>query len=192
MRWSGSGAALAAVSRCALPAGAPSGCARRTNPRAVSQALPIYSPVLCPGGLLEGVLGLVRESGWGVEGLEAGFMVGAPEGSAQGERALIGRGRAREVVVNIVLPFAYAWAEANQQSELAEQALALYRGYPPSGGNEITRGLTKLLGDGSAALVNSARRQQGLIHLDKTYCRERKCGECPLARRLAVLQQVAC
>jgi hypothetical protein len=144
------------------------------------------------GGLLEGVLGLVRESGWGVEGLEAGFMVGAPEGSAQGERALIGRGRAREVVVNIVLPFAYAWAEANQQSELAEQALALYRGYPPSGGNEITRGLTKLLGDGSAALVNSARRQQGLIHLDKTYCRERKCGECPLARRLAVLQQVAC
>jgi len=140
-------------------------------------------------GLVEGVLGLVRESGWDVEGLEAGFMVGAPEGSAQGERALIGRGRAREVVVNIVLPFAYAWAEGNQQ---AEQALALYKGYPPSGGNEITRGLTKLLGDGSPALVNSACRQQGLIHLDKTYCRERKCGECPLVRRLAVLQQVSC
>ena len=73
-------------------------------------------------------------------------MVGAPEGSAQGERAIIGRGRAREVVVNIVLPFAYAWAEANQQSELAEQALALYRGYPPSGGNEITRGSDQAAG----------------------------------------------
>ena len=145
-----------------------------------------------PERLLEGVLRLVRGAEDDIRRLEAGFMVGAPEGSAQGERALIGRGRAREVVLNIVLPFAHAWAEANRQAELAERALTLYRGYPPSGGNEITRGLTKLLGDGSAAPVSSARRQQGLIHLDKTYCRERKCDICPLAKRLAAPQEVAC
>jgi hypothetical protein len=136
-------------------------------------------------GLLEGVLRLVEESRSDIGRLEAGFMVGAEVCSQSGERALIGQGRAREIAVNIALPFAFAWAEANSQTSLAEQALWLYRIYPRSGENEITRGLTKLLGSKASALVDSARRQQGLLHLDKTFCRPRRCDACPLAKRLA-------
>jgi hypothetical protein len=136
-------------------------------------------------GLLEGVLSLVEESRSDIGRLEAGFMVGAENNSSEGERALIGQGRAREIAVNIALPFVFAWAGASSQVSLGEQALWLYRIYPRSGENEITRGLTKLLGSRASALVDSARRQQGLLHLDKTFCRQRKCGECPLARRLA-------
>ena len=117
-------------------------------------------------------------------------MVGAAGYSHGSERvllgqALIGQGRAREIAINIALPFVFAWAGAGSQVSLAEQALWLYRIYPRSGENEITRGLTKLLGSKSSALVDSARRQQGLLHLDKTFCRPRRCADCPLARRLA-------
>jgi hypothetical protein len=136
-------------------------------------------------GLLEGVLRLVEESRSDIGRLEAGFMVGAENNSSEGERALIGQGRAREIAVNIALPFAFAWAGASLQVSLAEQALWLYRIYPRSGENEITRGLTKLLGSKASALVDSARRQQGLLHLDKTFCRPRRCDACPLAKRLA-------
>jgi hypothetical protein len=143
-------------------------------------------------GLLEGVLRLVEESRSDIGCLEAGFMVGAEGCSHGSERALIGQGRAREIAINIALPFAFAWAEASSQVSLAEQALWLYRIYPRSGENEITRGLTKLLGSKTSALVDSARRQQGLLHLDKTFCRSRRCDACPLARRLASLQAVSC
>ncbi len=70
-------------------------------------------------------------------------------------------------------------------SKLAEQVLALYRGYPKAGEYGITHDLAKLLlGPGASRLVNSARRQQGLVHLDKTFCRRRECARCPVARRL--------
>jgi Protein of unknown function (DUF2851) len=132
-------------------------------------------------GLLEGVLRLVDESSSDIGRLEAGFMVGGQVCCYHGERALIGQARAREIAVNIALPFAFAWAEANSQATLAERALWLYKVYPKSGENEITRGLTKLMGSKASALVDSAQRQQGLIHLDKTFCRQRRCVECPLA-----------
>jgi len=143
-------------------------------------------------GLLEGVLRLVEESRSDIGRLEAGFMVGAEGYSQSGERALIGQGRAREIVVNIALPFAFAWAGAGSQVSLSEQALWLYRVYPRSGGNEITRGLTKLLGSKASALVDSARRQQGLLHLDGTFCHPRCCADCPLAQRLASVQEMSC
>ena len=139
------------------------------------------------GGLLQGVLRLVNDYSTDVEQLESSFMVGAPDSCYDSERALIGCGRAREIVVNIVLPFTFAWAEANSRAELAERALSLYRIYPGAGENEITRRLTKLLGIGVSVLVNSARRQQGLIHLDKTFCCYRRCDDCPLARKLALV-----
>jgi len=139
-------------------------------------------------GLLQGVLRLVGESRSDIGRLEAGFMVGAEGRRSRGGRALIGQGRAREIAINIALPFAFAWAGASSQAGLTEQALRLYRVYPRLGGNEITRGLLKLLGSKASALVDSARRQQGLLHLDQTFCSSRRCDECPLAQRLASTQ----
>ena len=136
-------------------------------------------------GLLEGVLRLVGESRSDIGRLEAGFIVAGEGRRSPGRRALIGQSRAREIVVNIALPFAYAWAEASSQTSLAEAALWLYRIYPKSNENEITRGLTRLLGSKASGLVDSARRQQGLLHLDKTFCCQRRCDICPVNKELA-------
>ena len=90
------------------------------------------------------------------------------------------------MAVNIALPFAFAWAEASSQPALAEQALELYIRCPKLGENEITRRLTGLLcGGNGSKLIDSARRQQGLIHLAKTFCEPRWCRVCPIGRRIS-------
>jgi hypothetical protein len=137
-------------------------------------------------GLVGGVMRLVKESGTDTERLEAGFTVSAVGHYSGEERALIGQGRAREVMVNIVLPFACARAEAISQPDLEEQALRLYRTYPKTGDNEITRRLTALLFNGNGSkVVDSARRQQGLIHLEKSYCVQRWCRMCPIGQAVS-------
>jgi hypothetical protein len=137
-------------------------------------------------GLFEGVLQLVNETSLSMMGrLESGFMVSIPDPCFNSEHNLIGQGRAREIVINIILPFAFAWAEANLQENLAERVSALYGSYPKAGENGITRELAELLlGTGASELADSARRQQGLIHLGKTFCRQRECFSCPIAQRL--------
>jgi hypothetical protein len=136
-------------------------------------------------GLLEGALRLINESGSCTDHIEAGFMVNSAERYSGRKHTLIGRGRAREIVVNVVLPFAYAWAEATAHTRLVKHVLELYRGYSKMCENEITRDLTALLlGPGASGLVNSARRQQGLIHLATTVCYKHRCTVCPVYMRL--------
>lgn len=95
----------------------------------------------------------------------------------------IGKGRAREVVVNVILPFARSWAELHADHGLDEHALDVYRCYPRLGENQITRHLSDLFwGKGNWKVVNSARRQQGLIHVYKTFCEVQRCQMCPLGR----------
>ena len=81
--------------------------------------------------------------------------------------ALVGRSRAREMVINVVLPFFFAWAHLLGDGELRQRALALYRRLPPSQDNAITREMKSLLlgSKVSQPVVNSAGRQQGLIHI---------------------------
>ena len=92
---------------------------------------------------------------------------------------LIGQGRAREMVVNVLLPFSFAWADG----PLGEHAIELYRTYPRLDENQITREMRIQLLVGSR-VVNSARRQQGLVHLWKSFCLERRCPQCPLGTNL--------
>ena len=136
-------------------------------------------------GLFEGVLQLVSASSLSIGKLESSFMVRDYGPCSNGKRKLIGQGRAREIVVNIVLPFIFAWAEACSHRRLERRILALYRRYPVVGEYGMTRELKGLLGVGASELVGSARRQQGLLHLDKMYCRPRECIACPVARRLS-------
>ena len=87
---------------------------------------------------------------------------------------LIGRGRAREIVVNILLPFFFTMG-------MEEKMLRLYRSYPRLMENRITKYMEKkIFGGHNPKLVNSALHQQGLIHLYKTFCDEGKCDSCPL------------
>ena len=92
---------------------------------------------------------------------------------------LIGNSRATAIVVNIILPFIYAWSGFNAQPELAAKSLTIFTAYPKTSTNAIERHMSKQLGR-SCVPINSAGRQQGLIHIYKTLCTQGKCAVCPL------------
>jgi hypothetical protein len=108
----------------------------------------------------------------------------APDGPSA-RPALIGAGRAREMAVNVVLPFLLAWSEERGDPAPGERALALYRRYPSLPSYGILRTLTAALG---RELTTGARRQQGMLHLFHRHCRQGGCTgpvtghePCPLA-----------
>lgn len=94
--------------------------------------------------------------------------------------SLLGDGRAADIVVNILLPFAVAWGRLTSCPELARKAFDLYRHYPKLAVNTVEKHMINQLGI-SRYLVNSAQRQQGLIHIYKTLCSQGKCHRCPLS-----------
>jgi len=94
---------------------------------------------------------------------------------------LLGSKRAADIVVNVLLPFTFAWAGLNSQPELKRKAVSLYRSYPKLAVNAVERHMKNQLGL-SSSLVSSARRQQGLIHIYKTLCTQGRCNCCRLSR----------
>ncbi len=128
-------------------------------------------------GLLEGMETALRSGG--MSHIERSLVVedgrgeqppDAPNAKGRGS-ALIGRARAREIAINVTLPFFYARAHTLGDSALGRLCLELYRGFPPGQENEVTREMKALLGATSerGPAVNSARRQQGLIHLYRAH-----------------------
>ncbi len=95
--------------------------------------------------------------------------------------ALIGNSRAAAIAVNVILPFIYAWSRLNAKPELAAKSLAIFTTYPKMGTNAIERHMSKQLGR-SGVPINSAQRQQGLIHIYKALCTQGKCAVCPLGK----------
>ncbi|MEE9199569.1 MAG: DUF2851 family protein [Dehalococcoidia bacterium] len=98
----------------------------------------------------------------------------------------LGQGRTREMIVNVVLPFFWALGEYQSHPGLAEACLELFRACPKGRDNHITRQMgLQLYRDGGRGVIDSARRQQGLIHLFKGPCHHGYCPGCPLGRALA-------
>ena len=81
--------------------------------------------------------------------------------------ALIGNSRAREIIINVILPFFLARGHLLGDAALASRCRELYGSMPPGQENEVTREMKFLLGLHARkwVSVNTARRQQGLIHL---------------------------
>jgi hypothetical protein len=93
--------------------------------------------------------------------------------------ALLGQGKAAEIMVNVILPFAFSWWEATGKKELQRKALQIYINYPKLTENEITRHMARQLRIKDTSDF-TACHQQGLIQLFKCYCCQAKCAECPL------------
>lgn len=142
-------------------------------------------------GLPQSVLRLVLG---GLHCLEQGFVISAQGywaghfdfGCRIGNPSLIGRGRARDIVVNVVLPFAWAWAQVGGEPELERNAWELYRRHPRLAENAITRGMARLLLGRCRWMPCSAQRQQGLLHLFHSFCREGNCAQCPVVVELSL------
>ncbi len=146
----------------------------------------------CEGKLLAGILQLVKETPLpkGHHVLENGLTV-AGDGywrdhfdfdvrSKTKISALLGNSKAGEIVVNVILPFAFSWGELANEAKLTENAMELYRNYPKLAENCITRHMKKQLGF-EEPFDLTACHQQGLIHVFRNYCREGRCSQCPLA-----------
>jgi hypothetical protein len=146
----------------------------------------------CEGKLLAGILQLVKEAPLpkGHQALENGLTV-AGDGywrdhfdfdvrSKTKISALLGNSKAGEIIVNVVLPFAFFWGKLADETKLTENAIELYRNYPRLAENCITRHMAKQLCLEEPADF-TACHQQGLIHVFRNYCREGRCSQCPLA-----------
>ncbi len=144
-------------------------------------------------GLLGHIISMIREAplNKGHHRLEAGLVVASNSywgahfdfGSASriDNASLLGRARAADMVINVLLPFSFAWVGFNSQPELEQKSLDLYQSYPRRPTNAVEKHMARQLGLDSS-LVNSAQRQQGLIHIYKTLCTEGKCQCCPLGK----------
>lgn len=93
---------------------------------------------------------------------------------------LIGKSRAREIIVNVVLPYLFAWAGDLNRPWLKDWALRLYEKHPRLAENWVTRHMESQIFSRTPMKADSACRQQGLIHLYETFCVERRCMDCLL------------
>jgi hypothetical protein len=94
---------------------------------------------------------------------------------------LLGRERARDILVNVVLPGLWFYFRAADNAVLQNQVQEAYGLLPRLQENQITRAMRAQLARKfpvSAKLGKSARGQQGLIYLQKLYCRPLRCGDC--------------
>jgi len=144
-------------------------------------------------GILEGVINMVKEAPVNKRHyrLENGLLVTTSGywashfdfglGSRIKNPTLLGARRAADIVVNVILPFTFAWSRLASQPELENKALNLYYSYPRLVANAVERHMSHQLGVNSD-LVNSARRQQGLIHIYNTLCTQGKCSYCRLSQ----------
>jgi len=136
-------------------------------------------------GLLETIITLVKElpGSKSYRQLEGAFRVTANDNRISYTRnsALIGSRRAADMVVNVILPFTVAWSRLATLPELEDKALSLYNNSPSLAANAVEKHMRRQLRL-SHGIVNSARRQQGLIHIYKILCTQGKCKRCPLYR----------
>ncbi|HZU04727.1 MAG TPA: DUF2851 family protein [Chloroflexota bacterium] len=99
--------------------------------------------------------------------------------SARPLPALLGPERAAEMVVNVLLPLLAAWGEALGDAALTAAAVTCYQQHPPTGDNERLRHMRRqVLGGASRAVIATACRQQGLLHIYQQTCGWRRCEGC--------------
>jgi len=105
-------------------------------------------------------------------------------GKAQPREAeLIGAGRAQEITANVVLPFVAAMAEIEGDHRLLERVKSYYTALRAAPSNSILQLARQQLFDvppSSLKLLNTTRRQQGLMQVFQDFCLNDKsaCHRC--------------
>jgi hypothetical protein len=93
----------------------------------------------------------------------------------------LSKARTDILICNVVLPFASAVAQRENDKILAEQARDLYDSYPSLSSNQVTRAMCKQL------LLQSepkgACQQQGLHFIYAQTCRDKRCEQCIIGKQ---------
>jgi hypothetical protein len=124
-------------------------------------------------GLADALLAPLRAGD--ADGLLAALEVPAAPG---GRTPPIGRGRAIDMAINVIAPFALARGDHALEAEAWRAMEAL----PAGEDSDPLRHMRALLaGSGHRLRTPGALEQQGLLHLYRAHCSVRACWECPLA-----------
>lgn len=105
----------------------------------------------------------------------------AIQSSSRKQPMLIGTNKAREIVINVVLPIVMGYAEEVDDYELVSQVKQTYLSAPKLQSNELTRKMEHQLQLKTTPMDKqslSACQQQGLIFLAKLMCPNWRCHEC--------------
>jgi hypothetical protein len=94
------------------------------------------------------------------------------------ESDLLGESKAREMVVNALLPFLLAVASREQDERLFRRVVETFVEYPGSRANSVTRHMRAQVGIPAGRC--RAAVDQGLLHVYAEYCRHALCCACPL------------
>ena len=130
--------------------------------RRIAGAARLLARFLEPG-LVSG-LGRIADSG-NPRLLAAALPVAGDTGEGP---AYVGSARARDLAVNVVLPFLHGLAELRRELQRAQTYLGLYHCFGKMQDNELTREtIGQLFPPGWRSVPSSAQRQQGLIHLHR-------------------------
>ena len=90
---------------------------------------------------------------------------------------LLGQDRARDIVINIILPVILSYSDETENGNLKATLLEIFHQYPKMASNQIVRDMITQL-QVNVKSINTAQKQQGLIHLYKMYCRNLECDRC--------------
>jgi len=99
-------------------------------------------------------------------------------GRATRSSNVVGPAKAREVVVNALLPLAVVSAASRGDTRGLARLTAAMRAYPPCAANAVTGHMSRQLGMAGRAIP--AVQAQGMLRLFQTYCSRGRCAECPL------------
>ena len=103
------------------------------------------------------------------------------ESSPSSIPSLLGKSRAREIILNVVIPVCLLYARIFKDRRVREGALALFQESPAKQGNTIVRKMDDQLVRGKFPL-GSAMLQQGTLQLYKLYCLEERCDDCAVGK----------
>lgn len=152
-------------------------------------------PQMLQGGFFKSIMDDVRQTGSTPakthRALEERFIIDADgfwndhysfhDRSGSMVKTLIGVQRARDIILNVVIPLCLLYARLFKNREIREQTLALYDASPPSTSNTVTRTIEAQLLKGKLPL-SSAKMQQGALQLYKFFCVEERCAECAIGK----------
>lgn len=93
--------------------------------------------------------------------------------------SLLGRGRAREIVVNCILPFFLAFYRMIRLNSVAARVIEMYSCCPSLPENTISRYMKDKLFNGYKIRLNGCQLQ-GLLGIYYNYCKIKDCRRCPI------------
>jgi len=100
-------------------------------------------------------------------------------------KVLVGKERAIEIIINIIIPLCLMYARVFKKKNVREMALKLFSEIKSSRNSAIVKTVEEQLVRGKFKL-NTAPLYQGGVQLYKFYCVEEKCADCDVGIRLFI------